>query len=190
MKTTILSFILLLACFALQAQDRLGIELRAGGDYATQQLDDADLGFGFGFEGIISYRFIPHLSAYAGWGWQRFTTDELLVDEKTDVEETGYRMGLQFMHPFGASSLAYYLRAGAIYNHLELEDEAGNITSDSGHGFGWQAQAGVAIPLGKGWNILPGVGYSSLQRDIGIGDYRTKAHLNYVAVSVGINKTF
>ena len=190
MKTYILPIVFLLAAFTLSAQDRLSLELRANGAFPTEQLGGADLQFGFGFEGAVNYRILPHLGAYAGWGWHRFTTDEFLTDTNIDVEETGYTFGLQFMHPLGVSSLSYYVRAGGIYNHLELENESGDIMADTGHGLGWQVGAGVAIPLGRDWHLLPGVKYSSLSRDLAIGDYRTTADLKYVSVGVGIYKTF
>ena len=51
------------------AQDRFSIALSGVTDFATQELGDADLGMGIGFEATLGYRFMPHLSAYAGWGW-------------------------------------------------------------------------------------------------------------------------
>ncbi len=190
MKKYILPIVLLLATFSLSAQGRLSLELRANGAYPTEQLGDADLNIGAGFDFAVHYRVLPHLGAYAGWGWHRFRADEFATETNMDVEETGYTFGLQFLHPIGVSRLSYYVRGGGIYNHLEFENEAGDIVSDTGHGLGWQVAAGVAIPLGRDWQLLPGLKYSSLARDIAIGDYRTTADLSYVSAGVSIYKTF
>ncbi len=68
----------------------------------------------------------------------------------TDFEETGYTFGLQFIHPLGTSEkISYLIRAGGIYNHIEVENSAGDITADSGHGLGWEIGAGVQVYFGK-----------------------------------------
>ena len=101
------------------AQGKFSFELRGGVSVATQDLGDADLNTGFGFEGILDYRFMPHLGAYVGWGWNRFSAEKSFAGQDVDFEETGYPFGLQFNHPIGSSSLAYYIRGGGIYNHIE-----------------------------------------------------------------------
>ena len=71
MKNLILTTIALITLLASQitmAQDNWGLELRNGASFATKELGDATLKTGFGFEGTINYRFMPHLSAYAGYG--------------------------------------------------------------------------------------------------------------------------
>ena len=74
----------------------------------------------------------------------------------TDFEETGYTFGLQFVHPFSeGSKLSYLLRAGSIYNRIEVENSAGVITADSGHGLGWEMGAGISADLGNSWNLRP-----------------------------------
>src|SRR5687767_15147349 len=84
-----------------QSQDRWVFEIRGGAALATENLNDAELGTGFGFEGTIAYRFQPHLAAYAGWDWHRFPADESFAGSSVDVEETGYAFGLAFEHPIG-----------------------------------------------------------------------------------------
>jgi hypothetical protein len=174
----------------IQAQDRFGVGLFIDGSSATQDAGDADLATGFGFEVDLTYRFMPHLSAYAGWGWQRFGADDSFAGAEADFEETGYRFGLQFMHPLGATPLDYYIRAGGVYNHIEIENESGDITADSGHGLGWQAGAGVAVPLGAKWRFMPGLRYQSLSRDIDVGAITTDVDLTYIALDIGFHRTF
>jgi hypothetical protein len=94
------------------------------------------------------------------------------------------------MHPLGAASLDYFVRAGGVYNHIEIENESGDITADSGHGLGWQAGAGVAVPLGAKWRLMPGLRYQSLSRDIDVGPTTTDVDLTYIALEIGFHRTF
>ncbi|MDX1942455.1 MAG: outer membrane beta-barrel protein [Saprospiraceae bacterium] len=168
------------------AQEKFGFELRSGASFAVQELGDADLNTGLGFEGIFDYRFTPHLGAYVGWGWNHFAAEQSFAGTDIDFEETGYMFGLEFNHPIGASSLAYYIRGGGIYNHIETENKDGDITADSGHGIGWQVGAGVDIALGSKWHIKPGVKYQSLSRELKVESVTTDVDLKYASVGLGI----
>jgi hypothetical protein len=193
LQTYPLIALILITAHNLSAQDRWSAELRPAVNFATQDFGNAELKTGYGFEAALGYRFMPHLGAYVGWGWHRFKSDgaSFAGTEDTDFEETGYTFGLQFIHPFNVNSkLSYLLRAGAIYNHIEVENDAGDITADSGHGLGWELGAGIRADLGSGWNVRPQVGYRALSRDIEIGTTTTDVKLNYIALGVGIVKTF
>lgn len=50
-----------LSSFAHKSEKRFGYELNSGLSVATKEIADAGLNPGFGFEGIIHYRFMPHL---------------------------------------------------------------------------------------------------------------------------------
>ena len=173
-----------------QAQDRWNLELRPGIDLATTDIFDADLGTGVGFEGSISFRFMPHLTAYAGWSWNNFGVDQSFAGADASFEETGYTFGFQFIHPIGESSLSYLVRLGGTYNHIEIENNNGEIMIDSGHGLGWQAEAGLVIPLSENFSLLPGVRYRTLSRNIEIDNPNTSVDLNYVSVGVGLSWSF
>jgi len=195
MKRSILTIVVLLAFFALyqieaQAQDRWSLEFRPGIDFATKDIADADLGTGFGFEGTVVYRFMPHLAAYAGWTWNYFGVDQSFAGTDASFEETGYTFGLQFIHPIGESDISYLVRAGGTYNHIEIENNNGDIIIDSGHGLGWQAEAGVVIPLSENFSLLPSVRYRALSRDIEIENINTSVDLNYFSVGVGLSWSF
>jgi outer membrane autotransporter protein len=135
---------------------------------------------------------MPHLGAYVGWGWNQFKSDNnsFAGTGDTDFEETGYTFGLQFIHPIAESSTSYLVRIGGIYNHIEVENSAGDSTADSGHGLGWELGAGLNFDLGSNWNLRPQVGYRALSRDIEIGTTTTSIDLNYVSFGVGIAKIF
>lgn len=192
-KTTflvILTTVFLMTTQIANAQNNLSLEIRPAADFATEKLADADLNTGFGFEATLAYRFMPHLSAYAGWGWHKFTADDSFAGSDVDFEETGYTFGLQFLHPLGVSNLDYFIGAGGIYNHIEVENNDGNITSDSGHGLGWQTEAGLVFPLNNNWSLKPGVRYRSLSRDIEIGNVTPSTDLRYIELGVGISVKF
>jgi hypothetical protein len=172
------------------AQDKWGLEFRPGVDYATEDISDADLGAGFGAELSIAYRFMPHLAAYAGWSYNNFAADQSFAGTDASFEETGYTFGLQFIHPIGESGLSYLVRAGGTYNHIEIENNDGDIIIDSGHGLGWQAEAGLVIPLSERFSLLPSVRYRSLNRDIEIEVASTSVNLNYLSVGVGLSWSF
>jgi hypothetical protein len=168
--------------------DRFSVAIDADAAFATQDLGAADLGMGFGFEATVAYRFMPHLSAYAGWGWHHFSADGFLPGIDMDAEETGYTFGLEFAHPLGRSPLGYFVQAGGLYDHIEFESS--NETMDTGHGLGWQLGAGLVAPLGSKWSLMPGVHYRSLSRDIEVGNVSTDLDLTYLTVRVGLSRTF
>lgn len=194
MKRVLIGIISLgIACAAhsLEAQDRWNIEVRGGAAFPTQDLAvGTELDAGFGFEGTVAYRVMPHLAAYAGWGWNQFAADQSFAGADVDFEETGYTVGLQFVHPLGTLPVNYLLRAGGLYNHIEAENTDGDIIGDSDHEFGWQVEAGLAIPLGNRWQVTPGVRYRSLSNDVDVDGTTTAVDLTDVSVGAGISWMF
>jgi len=168
------------------------VEFRGGMAVATQNLGGTDLGEGLGFEGTVSYRFMPHLAAYGGWDWLRFPADQSFAGPDVDFEETGYAFGLQFDHPFRGetSGAAYRVRMGATWNHIEIEDADGEIFADSGHGFGWEAGTGVIFPFGDTWRFTPGLRYRSLARALTVGGTSTSVDLTYLSLELGFARRF
>lgn len=175
-------------------QERWSFEIRPGVNIPTKDLGDADLKTGYGIEGTFAYRFMPHLSVYAGWGWNKFSSDQSFAGPNVDFEETGYSYGLQFIHPIMQSDINILARAGALANHIEVENSNGDIIADSGHGYdagiGWQLEVGVAMPLGERWNLMPSIRYRSLPRDLEIEGVTTPVDLNYLSGGVGIHFKF
>ena len=195
MKVKVLiACVLITVCFldgnAQENDKRFGIELNGGPSFATKKLGDADLKTGMGFEGIFHYRFMPHLGIYTGWGWNGFSSKKSFAGTNTDFDETGYVLGLQFCHPIEKSSISYYLRMGALYNHIELENEEGDNLGDTGHGFGLQLAGGIDLPLGSNWSLTPGVKFNYLSGDIEISGTTSQIDLNYWSLRVGILKKF
>lgn len=195
MKTKVILVVAFISIFffssiAQEKEKRFGFELSSGASFATQKLGSAELNPAIGFEGILHYRFLPHTGIYGGWGWNSFGADDSFAGRDVCFEETGYVFGLQYKHPIGDSKTSYYLRAGGLYNHIEIEDADGDITHDSGHGLGWQLAGGFDINLGKNWSLTPGVKFNSLSRDVANEGVNEPLDLNYLQVRVGILKKF
>jgi opacity protein-like surface antigen len=153
-----------LGCFAQEKESKFGIELGGGTSVALRKLDDAKLRVGGGFEGTLHYTFYKHLGAYAGWGWNRFASENSFAGTNCDFEETGYAFGLQFKHPIGNSPVSYYVRAGGLWNHIEIENSDGDMVKDSKHGFGYQLAGGIYIPFATHWSFNTGLKFNSLNR--------------------------
>lgn len=171
-------------------ESRFGFEISTGVSVATSKLGDAVLKNGYGAEGIFHYRFMPSTGVYAGWGWNRFSSDNSFAGVNSDFEETGYVMGIQFKQSVGETPLSLYLRAGALYNHIEIEDEGGDIINNSGHGWGWQAAGGVDIKLSDKVSLTPGVKFNSLNRDVIFEGQARELKQNYLSFRVGLLKRF
>lgn len=171
------------------AQSRWSVEAIGGVAFATQKLGEVDLGTGAGLEVNARFRVMPHLAVYGGWDWHHFPSDAALAGGDVDVEETGYAAGLRFEHPL-VSRAAYWLRAGATANHIELEDGDGDIVFDSGHGIGWEVGGGVTIPMGTRLSLTPGVRYRALSRDLELGGGATPVDLRYLTVGAGVAYRF
>ena len=157
----------------------------------VEDLGDVALDPGFGFEATVGYRIMPHAEVYGGWDWHRFPADAPLAASELDVEETGYAFGVRFQHPLGGSqTVALRLRAGGTYNHIEIEDADGELLGDSGHGLGWEAGAGLALLVGRGWELSPGARFRSLSREVELDGVGVDATLRYVALEVGVARRF
>ncbi len=195
MKTKAFLSIALVILFSINtlAQDNskcYGFELSTGASVAAKKLEGSTLNPGFGFEGIFHYRFMPHIGVYAGWGWNKFGADYSFAGNDVCFEETGYVFGLQFKHPIGQSKTSYYLRAGGLNNHIEIENSDGDITHDSGHGLGWQLAGGFDFKLGKNWSLTPGVKFNSLNREVENEGVNVPLNLNYLQLRIGLLKKF
>jgi len=178
---------------------RFSLEVSGDGALPVSKFRGADLDAGFGLGANVRVRVQQHLLAYAGWEWHRFATNELIVASKNDVEETGYTFGLRFEHPFRgdgtadqgrASGVGYWVRAGGLYNHVEIENDAGTIIGDTKHGLGWELGGGLTIPMTQRLALTPGVRYRSLTRDLTLGSSTRSATLAQVNAMVGLTIAF
>jgi len=191
-SSVVLMAVLLLLCagVAPASDGPWSVELLGGAAFTTEDMGDAELGTGLGFEASVAYRVMQHLDVYGGWDWRHFMADESFAGSDVDVEETGYALGVRFVHPIGTSTLSYIIRAGATYDHIEIENDEGDVVADSEHGLGWEGGVGLDIPLGEDWRVRPMARYRTLSRDIDIEDESTSVDLSYVTLEVGLSRSF
>lgn len=190
-------FIVFTMCAALSlnsaAQDResrFGFELSGGPSFATSEFAEG-IRMGFGFDGAFHYRLLNYTGVYAGWGANWFTTETSSSNTNRDYEETGYVLGLQFMHPIKDDRSSYFLRAGVLYNHIEVENDNGDILEDTGHGPGFQLAAGVSFDLGSAWSIAPVMKFNYLTRPLDSEENSAvDTNFNYITLRIGIQKMF
>ncbi|WP_310556940.1 outer membrane beta-barrel protein [Flavobacterium sp.] len=185
-----ITLFLLIASNNTQAQNKWELTFRPGLSFPTKDYGPTKLGIGWGFEATISYRFMPHLFAYTGWGWNSFSEKNAEGINKLSFDETGYSFGFQFIHPIPNYKLKYLISLGGIYNHIEIENNNGDILADSGHGLGWEVATGVSYPFGDRFHITPSIRYRSLSRDLKIGSITTQVDLNYFSVNGAISWSF
>ncbi len=190
MTFTIIVLLMTLVMIQLtQAQGQLNLTFRPSVSFPVEDLGSTELKKGGGFEATWSYRFIPRLAAYAGWGWNTFRPEQS-DNSIAHFEETGYRFGLQFIQPLNTESkLNILLSAGGVGNHIETENKQGEIINDTGHGLGWEVDAGLSIPLNDRWQIIPGIRYHALSRERTNGTAKESVDLNYISVGVGVSWT-
>ncbi|MEW7289979.1 porin family protein [Aquimarina sp. 2304DJ70-9] len=189
-KTPVLYLILLLFPMISFGQDRWSVEFRPGLNFATQDLGNIDIAVGFGFEGTAAYRFMPHLSGYVGLGWNQFQEEDSFTSTNVDFEETGYTLGLQFIYPLAEPSLSYLVRVGVVYNHIEVENNDENSIADTGYGFGWQLGIGIEMRLDDKWSLRPELRFRSVARNLETESVSIDLDLNYIAIGLGISRTF
>jgi opacity protein-like surface antigen len=175
---------------AQESEKRFGVEINGDVTFVSSDLAGASLNTGLGYEAILQYRFMPFTSVYGGWGYSHFNANESFAGSDVDFEQTGYILGLQFKHPIGNSPVSYFVRAGMLYSHIETEDNDGDIISDTGHGVGWQAAAGIEVSLGKNWSLAPGLKYNWLAGETEFEGANYQLDHRYVSARIGIIKRF
>lgn len=191
-KVFLLGFLALIAIggFAQEEKGKFGVEINGGASFGIAELDDAKLNAGFGFEGLFHYEFIKNLGIYAGWGWNRFVSDNSFAGIDARFEETGYVFGLQYRYPISNSPVAVFVRGAGLYNHIEIENVDGDIIADTGHGFGGQAAIGVEVNVGSGWSLSPGVKFNFLNRTASYQNVEHELGLQYMSARLSVIKRF
>lgn len=175
---------------AQEKDKRFSLELNGGPAFPTKEFVEG-IRMGFGFEGTFQYRILPYAGVYGGWGANWLSTESSVSSENNmDYEETGYVLGLYFNQPIGSTNLSYYVRAGALYNHIEIENSDGDIVDDSGHGPGFQLAAGLDINLGSGWSLTPGLKFNYLSRETELEGITKQLDYQYLSARIGIMKRF
>jgi len=160
--------------------DKWHTELLAGVSFPTEDFGSIKLDAGSGFEGTVSYQLTPSISAYGGWGWYDFSSNG------PEVVQQGYVVGMQLAAYSPNRSTILRVRAGVTYEHIELQNNLGNVVYDSKPSTGFEIGAALAFPFVGDWEIVPGIRYRSLNRPIEINGVESNTDLNYFALDVSI----
>lgn len=177
---------ILLVSFSVKSQEKWSVEFRPGLNFPTVDLGNIDAKIGFGFEITGAYKVMPHLSVYAGWGWNEFKGEDNLLGEDITFQESGYTFGFQIVRPIGTSVFSYVGSAGGIYNHIELENKYDEMNTTTGYGWGWQVALGVDYEFASNLSLRPTLRYRSLSRDLEIANVSTEIKLNYISFGIGL----
>ena len=86
--------------------------------------------------------------------------------------------------------IGLFIRGGALYNHIEINDSDGVLLRDTDHGWGWQSAAGVDLSIGEVLHILPTVKFNSLTREMQDEAGLNDANLRYLSYGLGIRMMF
>jgi len=195
MKTKLFLATAMITVFTLtsvvqESEKRFGIELDGDVSIVASDLNGANLNTGLGFETILQYRFMPYTSVYGGWGYTHFNANESFAGSDIDFEQTGYILGLQFKRAISNSPISYFLRGGMLYSHIETENNAGDIISDTGHGVGFQVAGGIEVSMGKNWSLAPELKYNSLSGETELEGMNYELDLRHVSARMGLVKRF
>jgi hypothetical protein len=157
----------------VQAQNRWNVEIRPSVGYPFKVTSNLHKNVGFGIEGKTGFDFTPALGTYFGWGWNMFA-----ADNRSDFsfEETGFTFGMQYKYT-GQAQPGYFVAAGAVYNHIEIENREHQSDDDMRHRLGWQLESGVLFRLSPKLLVKPGLRYRNLHA----------AGLQYFSIGTGFS---
>lgn len=182
----LIAITIFLISFTGEAQEKWSVEFRPGLNFPTRDVGDIDTKIGFGYEITGAYKIMPHLAVYAGWGWNQFKGGDNYSTDKFTLEETGFTFGIQFIRQIGTSPFSYLTGAGIVYNHIKLENNAGNIAESTDYGFGWQLAIGIDYEFAYNLSLRPMIRYRSLSTDLEIANASAELKLNYISFGIGL----
>lgn len=174
----------------LSAQPRWTAEVRGGVNVSVDEFAAVELETGAGLEMGLGLRVAPDLFVYGAWAWQNRAAKTQLFGTTADVEDTGYAFGLRYVVPLSTRAKPW-VRAGALFNHVEIEDEdAGDLVADSKHSFGFEVGGGLDVALNDRWSVTPGVRYRRFEPKVRLGGAESSSTLSYVTFDVGFALRF
>ncbi|HSU13454.1 outer membrane beta-barrel protein [Longimicrobium sp.] len=150
------------------------VEARVGAAFPTGDFNDV-ANTGVTLNGNVTAYVIPTLGIYAGYYYTRFGRPGA-----GHYTETGPEVGLRLDIPTPDVPLDPYVRAGLVWNRLELTGAGAQDFSDSSPGF--QINAGVALSLGR-VSLAPGFTYVRHTYDTNTDEDQTAS---YIRADIGV----
>lgn len=168
------------------------IEVRGGAAVPTGDFDDG-AGIGWGLGATARYAVTPNVDLYAGFDHFEFGTDEELDDEEIEfgIADNGLRAGARFSFQT-LGSVQPWLEGGLLFNRstVSFGDGTTTIDVDSEWALGFEAGAGIAVPLSPRISLTPGVRYRMHEAKFEIEDVEEgpqSIDVTYFAIDLGVN---
>ena len=112
-----------------------------------------------------------HVGYLVGFSEHRFGCAEDACGAETDLVSTAWDLGLRIN--FRSSGVVPWMRVGAIAALLEVDltsaptgETATTVREESDRGWGFEAGAGVLIPVADRFGLSPGVRYGRVDLDL------------------------
>lgn len=189
-KLFLLIIIISLNNSCLKAQKNYIIDCGPPGNFPIALSGNTNLNNGFGFEFNCTYHVLSNFSIYSGWDWNKFTCVKSFAGSYTDFEETGYVLGIKYIHPVENTNFNYFISAGTTLKHIEIQDQKGEIIADTDFGFGWETSIGIALNLKQRWSISPSFRMRSLKRSVNLNEIQNNFELSYISLKIAIGWKF
>lgn len=158
---------------------RVSFEARGALTFPTGDFGDtADGDAGFGADVFVN--FSPRLSVYGGYQYEMY---ECAGCDDGGYTANGFEAGAKLLFSREGGILPW-LKVGAIFNKLELED--GVVIAESDRGIGLQAAVGADIPLGATLSFSPALRYQTWGADFdGFGEL-TEVEIDVTSFSLDL----
>jgi hypothetical protein len=178
------------AAFAAPVQAQLpnvtpfSLEVRGGLALPTGDFGDGDVESGITYGANATFHFIPLLGIYGG-----YTRNEFGGEDDADLTDEGFSGGLRLAIPTPLIPIDPYVKAGVVYNTLEISGSEGGVTvgAESDRSLGFEVGAGIGIGLGPKLSLTPQVTYTKYSPDFGengLGDI--VPDVSHIRVDVGL----
>lgn len=168
------------------------IEVRGGAAIPTGDFDDG-AGTGWGLGATVRYAVTPNVDLFAGFDRFEFGTDEELDDEDIDfgISDSGVRAGARFSFQT-LGSVQPWLEGGLLFNRstVSIGDGTTSIDVNSEWALGFEAGAGIAVPLSPRVSLTPGVRYRVHEAEFELDEVEEgpqSIDVTYFAIDLGVN---
>lgn len=152
------------------------VEVRAGAAVPTGDLSDINK-TGYTVGANVSFAVSPMLSVYGGYTMNSFGFKDEFVDDGSGDSDASARLGvsgpeagLKINIPT-AGTIVPFVKGAALYHRysLSVSSSDGSATvNDDQWRWGFEAGAGVAIPLGPRLSVTPAVSYTKVEHATGV----------------------
>lgn len=170
-----------------QSRSPLSVEIRGGLPFPVGDFQDSHGGLqtGYSLDGTAIFQVTPMLGLYAGYSTNRFEVENT---EDREVNDAGFHGGLMASFPM-TTGLNPFVKGGVVYHETEtVVNGEGQANSDAELGF--QAGAGVEIPLGRTLSFTPGVSYTRHSVESQTILNAPDRDVSYVRADVGLRVRF